>query len=296
MTQLTPKQVAKAIGVSDASLKRWCDKGLLPSVRTAGGHRRIPLSGVIDFLRENNQAPVRPEILGLPATCGTGQTVSNRATTQIREALESGDEECFHRIAFDLYLAGQPIAAILDDVIAPAFHALGLRWQHGQVEVYQERRGCEIALRFLHRMLPLMPHPEEGAPYAIGGTLATDAYTLPTTMVELTLREAGWRAESFGSGLPAETVCAALRECRPRLLWLSVSHFADLDGFLESYEHVYATAAQLGVAIVAGGYALTEEVRRQLRYVTYCDKLQHLVAFARSLVPPKRNDVATAST
>jgi predicted site-specific integrase-resolvase len=28
---LTPKQVARAIGVSESSLKRWCDKGVLPT-------------------------------------------------------------------------------------------------------------------------------------------------------------------------------------------------------------------------------------------------------------------------
>ena len=33
---LSPKQVALALGVSEASLKRWCDKGFLDSTRTAG--------------------------------------------------------------------------------------------------------------------------------------------------------------------------------------------------------------------------------------------------------------------
>ena len=34
---VSPKQVAHAMGVSESSLKRWCDQGLIPTVRTAAG-------------------------------------------------------------------------------------------------------------------------------------------------------------------------------------------------------------------------------------------------------------------
>jgi excisionase family DNA binding protein len=61
---ITPKQVARAIGVSESSLKRWCDRGLIPTVRTAGGHRRLPISGVLSYLRETGHEMVRPELLG----------------------------------------------------------------------------------------------------------------------------------------------------------------------------------------------------------------------------------------
>jgi len=61
---ISPKQVALALGVSEASLKRWCDKGLIPAIRTAGGHRRLPINGVIHFIRQTGQHLVRPEVLG----------------------------------------------------------------------------------------------------------------------------------------------------------------------------------------------------------------------------------------
>ena len=67
---VTPKQVALAIGVSEASLKRWCDKGLLPFSRTPGGHRRLPISGVMQFVRKTGQSLVEPAVIGLPATIG----------------------------------------------------------------------------------------------------------------------------------------------------------------------------------------------------------------------------------
>ena len=220
---ITPKQVAQAIGVSESSLKRWCDRGILTTVRTAGGHRRLALDDVIQFLRESGHNLVRPELLGLPSTVGQGATVVARARDQIRDALLAGDEDQCRRIVFDLYLAGQTACDICDRVLAAAFHDIGDGWECGEVVVYRERRGCEIALKALHDLRLAVRVPPLDAPVAIGGALEHDPYRLPTTMVEIALREAGWRATSLGTLLPAATMGEAIRENRPQLLWVSVS-------------------------------------------------------------------------
>ncbi len=77
--QLTPRQVARAMGVSEASLKRWCDRDLIPSVRTAGGHRRLELGGVLQYLRESGRPLPAPEVLGLPSAVGKGSQVMAKA-------------------------------------------------------------------------------------------------------------------------------------------------------------------------------------------------------------------------
>ena len=69
-TQVSPKQLARAIQVSESSIKRWCDQGAISTVRTAGGHRRIDMTDVMRFLRDHRYAIVRPEVLGLPAPDG----------------------------------------------------------------------------------------------------------------------------------------------------------------------------------------------------------------------------------
>lgn len=280
---LTPRQVARAIGVSDASLKRWCDRGLIPCVRTVGGHRRLPIEGVLQFLRSNGHALVRPEILGLPPNTGRGGVAVGRSIEMVRGALESGDEEKLRHLVFSLYLAGHTARDICDKVLAPAFHAVGVLWYTGRLEIYQERRACEVCLRVLYQLMSSLPPPGADAPAALGGTLRDDPYTLPTTMAELALREIGWRAESCGAGLPASTLCAAIEARRPRLIWLSVSHIASTTAFLENYESLYRTASAQRIAVVIGGAALNDAIRRQIHYSAYCDNLSHLVAFAEAL-------------
>lgn len=281
--QLSPKQVGLALGVSEASIKRWCDKGTLETFRTAGGHRRLSISSVLAYIRESGHQLIRPEVLGLPPTTGQGERQISRIRPLMRDALAAGDDAQFRRLAFNLYLGGTSCHEIFDHCIAEAFHELGDRWQHGVLEIYQERRACEICLRLLHELRMSVPAVPDHAPLALGGTLSGDHYSLATTMAEIVLRESGWRAESYGLGLPAETLCAAIEEEGPRLVWLSVSYVESRTEFLEQYDRIYKTASARGVAVAVGGRALDPPLRKSMRYATFCDQLQHLAAFAMTV-------------
>jgi MerR family transcriptional regulator, light-induced transcriptional regulator len=290
---LSPRQVALALGVSESSLKRWCDRGMLPMRRTAGGHRRVPLDGVLTFLRESGQELVRPELLGLPSTTGKGSLVFDRAIQQMTDALELGDEELAFRTVFDLYLAGNSATDICDRIITAAFHKIGDDWKCEKIDIFQERRGCEICLHLIHSLGMAVKPPPASAPTAIGGTLSSDHYHIPTAMIEIALREAGWKADSLGTGLPAESFCAAIKQLRPRLLWLSVSHFENEAVFLDSYAKIYATAEANQVQVAIGGRALITELRQQMKYAAFCDNLQHLITFAKSLRYAAPTDLRT---
>lgn len=280
---LSPKQVAQAIGVSESSLKRWCDKGLLELQRTAGGHRRLALNSVVQFLRETGQPLTHPELLGLPVASARIEATLERTREPFAQALIAGDEARCRRLLLDHYLAGQMVAELCDRLIAPVFQEIGAAWEHGSAEVYQERRAIEISLHLLYELRMMLPSIDPLAQHAIGATLSGDPYKLPTTMCELALREAGWRAESYGVDLPVATLRSAIESIRPRLFWLSVSAIRDRDEFLSDYAMLYETALRHDVAIAVGGRALTDEIRREMKYSAYCDQLSHLLAFANGL-------------
>lgn len=283
---LTPKQVAKAIGVSESSLKRWCDKGVIPIVRTAGGHRRLPLSGVLAFLQRSGHELADPSVLGLPSSVGRGERTLDRAAEQLVQGLIAGHENVCRQVLFDLFIAGRSLSAIGDDVISPAFERIGDLWDCGDVEVYQERRSCEICLHVLSELRTAVLAPDEHAPLAMGGTPEGDFYQLPTALIELVLRQGGWRAVSLGSSLPAATLSAAIRTHRPRLFWLSASHVADEAALVACVHSVYESAAEVGTALAVGGRSLTESLRKRLVYATHCDTLRQLEAFAATLHRP----------
>jgi excisionase family DNA binding protein len=280
---VTPKQVAQAIGVSESSLKRWCDRGVLSTVRTAGGHRRLALENVFEFLRQSGQPLLRPELLGLPSNTGQSPTVPFRAREQMFEALVTGDEDRCRRVVFDLYLSGKSACDVCDGVLAPALHEIGAQWECGDVPIYRERRACEIASRTLHELRLAIRTPSVEAPVALGATLERDPYRLPTEMIEVVMRELGWNATSLGTQLPAATLIQAVRDSQPRLLWLSVSCVESIPEFLDEYALLQRAATEVNSVVVLGGRALTAEIRQRMTYSAYCDTLHHLVAFVNSL-------------
>src|SRR6478736_3082348 len=89
---VSPKQVARAIGVSESSLKRWCDQGLITTVKTAGGHRRIPVQEALRFVREQNHEIVEPHILAMTATTDRKARRIEGIAERLTEALLSNNE------------------------------------------------------------------------------------------------------------------------------------------------------------------------------------------------------------
>jgi excisionase family DNA binding protein len=281
--RLSPKQVARAIGVSESSLKRWCDRGLIPFEKTAGGHRRIVMCDVVSFLRNGGYKVIEPDVLQLPAT--TGQTVwtLDQARERFVDAVIAGQEDASRQILFDLYLSGHSITAIADQIVAAGFKCIGHRWECGSLEVYEERRGCELCLRVIHELRTLQEPPAEDAPLAIGGTLDGDPYTLAVSTAELVLREGGYRAMSLGHMLPFSTIHKAIEKHSPRLLWISISAIREPGRFVAEMNTLSTAAAARKCAVVLGGRALRHEVREQIRYSAYCDNFTHLLDFAHSL-------------
>uniref|UniRef100_A0A7C2JZM4 MerR family DNA-binding transcriptional regulator n=1 Tax=Schlesneria paludicola TaxID=360056 RepID=A0A7C2JZM4_9PLAN len=298
MQFVSTRQLARAAGVSESSVKRWCDQGLIPSVKTAGGHRRVSLDAATEFLRRSTDPHVRPELLGVPIRRGAGPPSIKRAADEFFEALAAGDEELCRRIVFDLHLAGEPASKICDAVVAEAFHGVGAAWECDQLQVYQERRGCGLCLQLLSEAKLVIPEAKGEAPLAIGGTPQGDPYELPTAMVELVLRQNGWRSRSLGSRLPFETLLKAIDEVRPQLFWLSVSHIDDEAAFLDGYRQFFQQVPAEVVTVV-GGRALTDGLRRQMNFAAHCDNLQQLEKFAevlkRSLSRPGEPGVTLAA-
>lgn len=53
---LKPAEVARAVGVSDRTVKNWAEVGKIKSIRLPGGHIRIHESELRRLLGESNQA------------------------------------------------------------------------------------------------------------------------------------------------------------------------------------------------------------------------------------------------
>lgn len=273
---LSPKQLALASGISESTIKRWCDRGVLPFVRTPGGHRRIALNEALRVLNDRNAPLVHPEALGLPAFSTKSARTLQQASDELTQALQEADADRCRVLLLELRRLGFSMAEIGDAVAAPAFERIGQAWQCGNLEIYCERAACELFSEVLVELDRLLPDPRPDSPSAVGGSLSHDHYRLASQLVRLVFREKGWRALYLGEHLPPATLAHAIHDLKPAVFWLSVSFVASTEDLIAACRSVFEAAKQEGTLLVVGGRGIEEPLRRRLPYSAYCQDLMHL--------------------
>jgi len=83
MKLFTPREAAQVLGVSYPTLKQWIYKGKIRTVKTAGGHHRVPENQVDKFLhRASEGGDVKERRMNFRRVSGRNQLVGR--VTDIR--------------------------------------------------------------------------------------------------------------------------------------------------------------------------------------------------------------------
>ncbi|WP_010585743.1 MerR family transcriptional regulator [Schlesneria paludicola] len=279
---LSPKSAALALGVSESSVKRWCDRGLIETIRTAGGHRKIATGEIIHFAQKHGSLLAAPErmVLSLPAV--SAETSIADTATQFAEHLLAGDALAVRQILIGRFLRKEPLSLLFDNLITVAFRIIGARWSCSSADVYQERRGCSIVLDVFQELKEYL-RPGLPRQFAIGATTTDDHYEIPSAMAELVLRTQRYQTQNLGTAIPFHSLAKAVKDLQPQLFWLSASHIADEADFIKGFEKLSSACSENETALVVGGRALSDAIRPRLVYSAYCDTMQQLATFAASV-------------
>ena len=286
---ISTMQAAGALGVSVSTIKRWVDEEILPAHRTVGGHRKLLRAEVLALARRG-ELPYH-DLASLRVASAGDQPLDLPATAAaLLAAVLRGDGIEVSALIRRAYHSGAAIETLADQVIAPVMGRVGHDWETARIDVWQEHRGTQLCAAGLYDLKDeLEARAERKRPLAVGGAPEGDPYLLATLLAQIVLLDAGWAPVNLGPNTPLASLTKAMRELRPRLIWLSASHLENTIEFLRSYREFYQAAEKMGVAVALGGQALTEPIRSAMPYTTYGDGLNHLAAFARTLHPrPKR--------
>ncbi len=251
---LSPRQFARAIGVSESSVKRWIDDGHIEASRTVGGHRRITLQEAVRYVRDRGHPVVRPEVLGLQdlVVVAGREAVADDPGEELFEYLRAGSAAEARGLLLSSFLGGSSVAQIVDGPVARAMARIGELWVANPSGVYWEHRATQIAIQAVSQ-LRLLLAPREGAPAAVGGAPAGDRYILPSLAVAAVLEGEGLRATNLGPETPMATLSLAVEELGARLVWLSVSVAVDPDKLRREVDGLVAKLAARGGMLVVGG-------------------------------------------
>ncbi len=223
---LTSRQFAEALGVSESSVKRWVDDGTIAAIRTAGGHRRIPMAAAVRFMRLHRMSLQRPEAMPLSTAPSLG-AVDLQAADACYEALLSDDADRARAIIMGRYISGADIARIGDGLVRPALERLGELWKHDSHAILVEHRAVDTCIRALADLLAWLPPTLPGAPVAITAAGPGDPYILPPMLASMTLQEHGSHARNLGPSTPLETIGLAAERYGAIICSLSVSSVQD---------------------------------------------------------------------
>ena len=231
---LTSAGVARRMGVGVTAVKRWADDGVLPCVRTAGGHRRFRLTDVERFTRHGAGAVEDPWRPWLDALVGDGDVHAGLALLFAERARRG---------------AWSAVAAVLGELL----EALGDRWGRGELTVAAEHVASSALERALILVFETMAVPA-GAPRCLLAPAEGDAHMFGLLLAELCLREHGWRAVTMHAPTRAEDVCERIRAGEVRLVALSASsHSRDRRALRTQVRTVGHACQRAGITLALGG-------------------------------------------
>jgi methanogenic corrinoid protein MtbC1 len=252
---LSPKELALAIGVSESSLKRWADHGLINVTRTAGGHRRIPISEAIRFIRESQATVVRPELLGFANLQPVrGNLDADSDTNRLAKLFEEGQTKEALGLLLSLYLGGMSMAELCDGPLRAAMRHIGELWKHSDEGIAIEHRATDTCLMALNH-LRMTLNPPDGAPVALGAALSGDPYLLPTLSSAIVLMSCGFQSINLGPETPVRLLEQTALKTNAKLIWISISTTQRPGAIAEEIGAMAANLLEPRIHIVVGGRA-----------------------------------------
>ena len=257
---LTTKDVARVLKVSEATVKRWADSGVLQLEKTMGGHRRFTLESVAQLRRDRGlaRAPARRKT----AARQKSQKPLTSPETLLR-AILAGDEAGTAANLIDSYLQRHSLTAIFDTTITRALHQLGELWFNGDVTVADEHLATQVLIGALQKLRTVIELADPNGRTAICCGIEGDLHEVPVHLVEIVLESQGWQTANLGPNTPLSALRDMIVRKRVQLVCISARSIADLHRATTEYAQLHKAATRINARLVIGGEAFRDEIVRE---------------------------------
>ena len=280
---LTTKAVAKLLRVSEATVKRWANSGLLKSDKTVGGHRRFSLNAVAHLRRELGIGPGTDT--PSPQTAQKRGNVSLPATAQFAETLLRADEREAGAVLVQAYLNGAALTTLFDETVTGAMHQIGELWFKGSITVADEHLATRVVLSALQTLSAAMMPVRPSGLKAICCGIEGDLHELPVQLSRIVLESEGWEVQSLGPNTPLFALSEMVARQRPQLVCIAARSIADLDRATAEYSQLRKITGKLGVSVVIGGEGFRDPgFRERFPSEFYADNFAGFAEFIRALI------------
>jgi len=234
---LTSAEVAKILGVTAGSVKRWADLGLLRCARTVGRHRRFDPVEVERF-RKDQTGEVQPEH-GPDVEGWLDLLLSDSDAHQLLATLYSERARlgAWWKVA-------ESLSAVLEEI--------GERWTEGSLSILEEHMATERLSRILAQVSDQLPS-RPGTPRLLLTTAEGEEHTLGLSLAEMVIREHGWPVLWAGRRVPLAEIVAHVASGAVDAVAVSASGVAEPGDLLAQTERLGAICRAGDVQLLLGG-------------------------------------------
>lgn len=281
---LTTKEVARLCRVSDATVKRWEDAGLIKSERTSGKHRRFRAEEVARFQREQG--------LGQKVCHGDQSVLSSTSrrknlagsNTTLFDLLVSGCEEETANFMIGAHLQGTELTEIFDDLLSPAMQRVGELWYRGELSIAQEHLATRAAHYAVHKLRTSLPLPEMKGKTAFCAAFETDLHELPSYLAQVTIENEGWEVTNFGANTPFFSLNEEVLQYTPQVVCISATYISELERLSRDYKELRENAVKMKIPIILGGKIFEDDhIRRRFPAELYAESFAEVAHFVERL-------------
>lgn len=301
---ISTRQAAQLLTVHESSIKRWCNAGTIACRYTSGGHRRIPLTALLDFAREEDLSCALLSFAPDEHRLWEGLEQARRKKDFSRlvdllyDWLKAHRRTVFTPLLALFQAQGFVLARLFDQVVSPVVHRIGDAWHTGALSIGDEHRMTALVqeglMLFRLQHLPQATGTNGRHKVALVGSTRGAAHSLGAAMVQIVLEAAGWEVVYFGSDMPAEDYALQQQHHAAKLVCVSLippHGQADARHLVRLLSHLYDPAQPY--SLVFGGPAveaapLVEQVTLPFQSV---QAFRNLEAFRAWLPAAPVNDV-----
>ena len=279
---LTTREVARLLLVSEATVKRWADDGLLLPKKTVGGHRRFSIQSVARLRREQGIAPVAQS----PTKRVAKRIVSAELPSpdSFSEVLLSDTEAEATAKLIDAYLKGHALATLFDTTITKAMHRVGDLWFTGTITIADEHLATRVVLSAVQKLRAIVVPGQETGLKALSCGIEGDLHELPIHLAEIIFESEGWAISNLGPNTPLFTLRDMVAQKKPDLVCVSARSIVDLDRATVEYAQFRKIIEKIKCTTVLGGEAFRDfNLQQRFPAEFYAESFSGLSTFLKEL-------------
>lgn len=279
---LTTRDVAGLLLVSEATVKRWADDGLLIPQKTVGGHRRFSVQSIARLRREQGMAP---DALS-PTKRTRKKMVPGRlpSAESFSELLLSDNEAEATAQLIDAYLQNHALATIFDTTITDAMHRVGDLWFNGTITIADEHLATRVMLSALQKLRGIVVPGQATGLKAVSCGIEGDLHELPIHLAEIIFESEGWDISNLGPNTPLFSLRDMVAQKKPDLVCISARSIVDLDRATTEYAQLRKIVEKIKGTTVLGGEAFRDlNLRQRFPAEFYAESFGGLSTFVKEL-------------